>query len=219
MSLISIHNLVSGRGPAAPEIPLAQDLIHAHGDAVGQVQAAAGVPHGHPDAVILMGGQQRFRQPGVLPPEDEVGPVRVSDVGVAPGRLGGEVIERAFVLGEEILQPVVIADVKVVPVIQPGVLELLVVDGKAHGAHQMQPTGRARAGAGHVAGVLRDAGFHKDDVQGRFLTHAAPSLRTRAAGTGGAAAAQTRRRSGCPAQRASSGWPAKRTPPRCPLRR
>ena len=153
------------------KIPLAQDLVNAHGDAVGQVQAAAGVPHGHPDAVVLIGGQQGLRQPGILPPEDEVGPVRVGDVGVALGRFGGEVVERAAVFGEEIFQPVVIGDVQIVPVIQPGMFELFVVNGKAHGADQMQAAGGAGAGTGHVARVLRDARLHQHDVQGRFFVH------------------------------------------------
>ena len=59
------------------EIPLAQDLIHAHGDAVGQIQAPATLTHGHPDAAVLILGQQRFRQTGVLPPKDQVGAVGV----------------------------------------------------------------------------------------------------------------------------------------------
>ena len=115
------------------EVPLAQYLVYAHGDAVGQVQAAAGVPHGHPDAVLLIGCQQRFRQTGIFPPEHEVCPVRVGDVGVALGRFGRKVVERPVVLREEVIQTVVIADVQIVPVIQPGVLEFLVVDGKAIG--------------------------------------------------------------------------------------
>ena len=56
-----------------------------------------------------------------------------SDVGVALGRFGRKVVERPIVLREEVIQTVVIADVQIVPVIQPGVLELLVVDGKAIG--------------------------------------------------------------------------------------
>lgn len=115
------------------EIPLAQDLIHAHSHAVGKVQAAAGIPHGHPDAVLLVGRQQCLGQAGILPPEHEIGPVRVLDVGVALGRFGGKVVERAFVPGKEILQPIIVIDVEVVPVIQPGMLELFVIDGKPMG--------------------------------------------------------------------------------------
>ena len=110
------------------EIPLAQDLIHAHSHAVGKVQAAAGIPHGHPDAMLLVGRQQCLGQAGILPPEHEIGPVRVLDVGVALGRFGGKVVERAFVPGKEILQPIIVIDVEVVPVVQPGMLELFVID-------------------------------------------------------------------------------------------
>ena len=196
------------------KIPLAQHLVHTHSDAVGQVQAAAGVPHGHPDAVLLIGCQQRFRQPGVLPAKHEVGPVRVGDVGVALGRFGRKVVERPGVPGEEVVQTIIIADVQIVPVVQPGVLELPVVDGKAHRPHQMEAAGRAGAGAGHVAGVLRDARLHQHDVQGRFFAHIR-RLTLPAAGTAGAAEARTRRRSGCPGHRASSGWPAPQIPLHC----
>ena len=97
------------------EIPLAQDLIHTHSHAVGKVQAAAGIPHGHPDAVLLVGRQQCLGQAGILPPEHKVGPVRVLDVGVALRCFGGKVVERAFVPGKEILQPIIVIDVEVVP--------------------------------------------------------------------------------------------------------
>ena len=114
------------------EIPLAQDLVHTHSHAVGQVQAAAGVPHGHPDAMLLVGRQQCLRQAGILPPEHEVAP---SGTGCrcSAGRFGGKVVERAFVPGKEILQPIIVIDVEVVPVVQPGMLELFVIDGKPMG--------------------------------------------------------------------------------------
>ena len=120
------------------KIPLAQHLVHAHGHAVGQVQAAAGVPHGHADAVFLIGGQQGFRQAGVLPPEHEVSPVRVGHIGVAQGCLGGEVVVWAVVLCKKVIQPVIVADVQIMPVVQPGVLEFFVVDGKAQDVYKRQ---------------------------------------------------------------------------------
>ena len=126
--------------------------------------------------MLLIGRQQCLRQAGILPPEHEIGPVRVLDVGVALGRFGGKVVERAFVPGKEILQPIIVIDVEVVPVVQPGMLELFVIDGKAHGPHQMQAAGRAGTGAGHVAGVLGDARLYQTMFRVGFSLMAASSV-------------------------------------------
>ena len=153
------------------KVPLAQHFIHAHGHAVGKVQAAAGVAHGHSDAVLLIGGKQGFGQAGILASEHEVCTVRVAHIGVALRCLGGKIVIGAAVFGKELVQTVVIADVEVVPVIQTCMIELFIIDGKAHGAYQIQPTGSAGTGAGHIAGVLRDARLHQNDVQGWLFVH------------------------------------------------
>ena len=104
------------------KIPLPQHLIHAHRHAVGKVQAAAGVPHGHPNAVLLIFRKQRLRQAGILAPEHQISPVRVLYIGVALGCLGGKVIVRAVVAGKKVRKAVVVGNVQIVPVVQPGVL-------------------------------------------------------------------------------------------------
>ena len=72
------------------EVPLAQDFVYPDGNAVGKVQAAAGVQHGQTDAVVGMLGQQCLRQTGILPPEHQIGAVRVLYIGVAVQRFCGK---------------------------------------------------------------------------------------------------------------------------------
>ena len=84
------------------KIPLTEHFVDADGHAVGEIQAPAGISHGHPDTVILIGGQQCLRQPGVLPPKDEVRAVRIRNIGVTLRCFGRKVIEGAAVFGKEI---------------------------------------------------------------------------------------------------------------------
>ena len=151
------------------KVPLAQHFIHAHGHAVGQVQAAAGVPHGHADAVFLIGGQQGFRQAGVLPPEHQIAAVRVGNVGMTVAALAGEIKEGAAVLCKKVVQIVVRGDAQQMPVVQPRPFEFFVVYRKSHRPHQMQPRSSAGAGAGDVAGILWNLRLKQDDVQPRLM--------------------------------------------------
>ena len=125
--------------------------------------------------MLLIFRKQRFRQTGVLAPEHQISPVRVLYIGVALGRLGGKVVVGAVVAGKKVRKAVVIGDVQIVPVVQPGMLEFFVVNGKAHGPHQMQTAGSTGAGACHVAGVLGDAGLYQNDIQSRLVHHKMPS--------------------------------------------
>ena len=125
--------------------------------------------------MLLIFRKQRLRQPGVLAAEHQISPVRVLYIGVALGCLGGKVVVGAVVAGKKVRKAVVVGNVQIVPVVQPGVLELFVINGKAHGAHQMQTAGRAGTGARHVAGVLGDAGLYQHDIQSRLVHHKMPS--------------------------------------------
>lgn len=78
--------------------------------------------------------------------------------------LGGEIVEISAVSGEKVVQPVVIAYVKLVPLVEPRPFELLVINDEAHGPHQVEPRAGDGAGAGYVAGVLGDLGLDENDV-------------------------------------------------------
>ena len=125
--------------------------------------------------MLLIFRKQCFRQAGILAAKHQISPVRVLYIGVALGSLGGKVIVRAVVAGKKVRKAVVVGNVQIVPVVQPGVLEFFVVDGKTHGAYQMQTAGGASTGARHVAGVLGDAGLYQNDIQSRLVHHKMPS--------------------------------------------
>ena len=200
------------------EIPLPQHLVHAHRHAVGKVQAAAGVPHGHADAVLLIFRKQRFRQTGVLAPEHQISPVRVLYIGVALGRLGGKVVVGAVVAGKKVRKAIVIGDVQIVPVVQPGMLELFVVNGKAMGPTRC----RRQAVQAQVRATLPVFWGMRGSTRTIFRVGLSIIKRPPvppAGGTGGAAAARTTRRNGCPAYKACPEWPAKQTPQRYRRRR
>ena len=63
-------------------------------------------------------------------------------------RLGREVIYRyIWVLGEEIVKSVVIGNIKLVPIVKSGALELRVVDLKAERTNKVKRSPRSGAGA------------------------------------------------------------------------
>ena len=125
--------------------------------------------------MLLIFRKQRLRQTSILAAKYQISPVRVLYIGVALGRLGSKVVVGAVVAGKKVRKAIVIGNVQIMPVVQPGVFELFVVDGKTHGPHQMQTAGGAGTGARHVAGVLGDAGLYQNDIQSRLVHHKMPS--------------------------------------------
>ena len=61
---------------------------------------------------------------------------------------------------------VVIGNIQQMPVIKSGPLELAVVNGKAHGTHQMKPGAGSGAGSGDIAGILRNFRFDEYNIEG-----------------------------------------------------
>ena len=88
---------------------------------------------------------------------------------IAPGRLGGgEVHPRVGICLQEGIQAGVGAVAHQVPVVQPGPFQVPVAQGEAQRLHQMQHRAGGSAGAGNVAGILRDFRVHQDNVHGHF---------------------------------------------------
>ena len=120
----------------------------------------------------MVGFQQLLRQPLGLFAEHQKGAVWVLHIAVGDLRLGGEVKEFCLgVLFKEFLLAVVVGNVQLVPVIQPGALDLLVRNGKAHGPYQVQPCAGGSAGAGDIAGVLGNFRFDERNVKPVFHLH------------------------------------------------
>ena len=51
------------------------------------------------------------------------------------------------------------------PIIQPGALELFVINCKAHGLYNMQPAAGCGTGPGDISGVLGNLRFYQNDIQ------------------------------------------------------
>lgn len=151
----------------AGEAPLAQCLIHAHGHRIGQVEGAGGivVDHGQTYAAVRIVVQQAFRQALGLLAEDQVRAVGIGNVAVDMAGFGGKIEEGAGVSGKKVVQVLVIGNVQKGPVVQARPFQLFVINGKAHGLHQMETGAGGGAGTADVAGVLRDFGLDQHDIQ------------------------------------------------------
>ena len=79
-------------------------------------------------------------------------------------RLGGKIEKRAFVAGKKVIKIRINGDIQQVPIIKTRPLELPVGDDKPHRSNQMQPRAGDGAGAGDIAGVLWNLGFHQNNV-------------------------------------------------------
>lgn len=85
-------------------------------------------------------------------------------IGVVPFR--GEKEETSPLnRGEEVVRAFVDEDADLVPIIEARALQMLLVEGKAKGLHEMQDAPRRRGGPDDVARVLGDFGFEEDDVE------------------------------------------------------
>ncbi len=67
--------------------------------------------------------------------------------------------------GEEVARAFVDEDANLVPIIESGPLQMLLVEGKAKGLHEVQDAPRRRGGPDDVARVLGDFWFEEDDVE------------------------------------------------------
>lgn len=86
-------------------------------------------------------------------------------IGVGARRLGRKEIQRiAAVLLKKVGKAVIVGYVKLIPVVKSRAPQLAVVYLKAERAHKMKRSTRRRAGAGDVAGILRDLRLHKNDI-------------------------------------------------------
>ena len=66
---------------------------------------------------------------------------------------------------QKLAQALVVCNIQLMPVVQSGAFELAVVNGKAHGLHQVQGRTGAGAGAGDVPRVLRNLRFDQNNVK------------------------------------------------------
>ena len=148
-----------------------QRFKHADGNGIAEIQAARLLPDGDADAVIIMGLEERLRQALRLPAEEQVAPVVIGDIAVGARRLCREQpLLDNVVFRIEVLEIVVYAHIDQMPVIQPGAAHGPLGDIEAQRPDEMQHGAGCGAGAGNIAGVLRDLRRNKDNVQ-----HGAPA--------------------------------------------
>ena len=145
---------------------LAQSLVEHDGHGIAQVERARALDHRDAHAAVVVVVQQFLGQAARLLAKDQKGVLGILGLRVGARRLGGGVEElRVRVFMAQLVKGGVLLDGDQVSVVQPGPADLLFVDGKAQRMHQMQRGVRGGAGAGDVAGVLRDLGFDQYDMQ------------------------------------------------------
>ena len=147
---------------------LAQGLEEDDGHAVGQVQGTGlGVGHGDVDPTIRGGFKKGAGQAGGLASEDE--DVAGGKRGVVIGARGSLLDEprsaaRAQVSDKGVpVGPSMPGDV--LPVVHAGAAELAVVEVEPEGLDEVQRGAGGGAESGDVAGVGRDLGLEKDDLE------------------------------------------------------
>lgn len=148
-------------------VPLAQHFIDPHGHAVGEVQASGFAEHGNPDTGIRVFEQELFRKAGGFLSKNQIGAVRIGNIGMSVAGFGGKIEEGPRIFCEKVGQTVIEGDVQQMPVIQSRPFQLPVVNGETHGAHQMKPCTGGGTGPGDIAGVLGDFRLYKNDIEGR----------------------------------------------------
>ena len=134
-----------------------------------------------------MGGLKRLGQAARLAAEDEhvaaaVGHLRVAPRGLRleePGRLAAHGGKRR----QQVVPGVDHFPLEVVPVVEAGAAEIVVVEFEAERPHQPHLGADSDAGPPHVAGVGWNFGLVKDDMEGGVVTHEGPEGRVRP-GTG-----------------------------------
>ena len=150
--------------------PLPQDLIASDRDRIREVQRPRLVDHRDPHAAVGIPHQDVLRDTARFLAEDDVRAVGVGDLAVDMPRLGGEEkVFSAFCFFKEIVDTVVVGDVDEIPVVESRAFEVAVGDLKAERTHQMQSGAGGGAGAGDVAGVLRDLGLKYHDIENLFV--------------------------------------------------
>ena len=146
--------------------PLAKDFITADGNGVREVQRPCLVDHRDADAAVGIAHEDVLGYAAGLFAEDDLGSGGIGDLAVLLPCLGGEEeILAAGGLLEEVVDRVIVGDVDEVPVVETGAFQIAVGDLEAEGLHQMQTRACGGAGAGDIAGVLRDLRLKKNDVQ------------------------------------------------------
>ena len=145
---------------------LPQGLIGEDRHRVGQVQAPGVRPHGDAYAPVVPPLSQLLGQSGGLLAEHEPAALPEPGLGVVPWGLGGRQPQvRAGVDGKEVVQAVVDAQVHHAPVVQPRPADGLLADVEAQRLHQMEAAAGGGAGAGNVAGILRDLRLNQHNIQ------------------------------------------------------
>ena len=141
---------------------LSQGLIEDDGNGVGKVQAAHPLAH-HWNSVssILMGVEELLRKAASLRTEDEE--ILCLKVGLRIGNFrppGKEKELTTPVFLEKVLPGIVKADINILPVVESGPLEMLVVDFESQGGHEVERRVGGGAETGDTAGVGGYLRFH-----------------------------------------------------------
>lgn len=115
-----------------------------------------------------MGKEQRFGKSRVLAPEHDEAFIGICHIRIAVLRFCSEKEALTAAFREEIVEAVVITDIKVMPIVKTGAFQVLVRGLEAHWLDNVQPGTRYGAGSGYISGVLGDSRLRQNDIEFRF---------------------------------------------------
>ena len=80
--------------------------------------------------------------------------------------MGGKQMEPCIGMSRfKFFKAVVIVNLKLVPVVQTGALQIPVINGKTEGTNKVQPAAGNGTGSGYIAGVLRYFRLNQNNVK------------------------------------------------------
>ena len=86
--------------------------------------------------------------------------------GKACFRMGGKQMKPCIGMSRfKFFKAVVIVNLKLVPVVQTGALQIPVINGKTEGTNKVQPAAGDGTGSGYIAGVLRYFRLNQNNVK------------------------------------------------------
>ena len=146
---------------------LSQGLIQNDTSGGGEIEASdMGIAHGDSIAAVLIKLKYLLRQPCCFLTEDQEVAGFENRGSIRPVDFFRQKIEFLFILsGQKSIYVFPIDDIHVLPVIESGPFEVLIIGAETQGLDQMQGAVGGAAQAGDTAGVRGDFGLDQNDVK------------------------------------------------------
>ena len=146
------------------EAPLTENFIGRRADCIGKIETAQTRLHREAKTAVGILQKKFFRQSCRFFAEKQIAGIGKVTVGIDGAPFGSKEEILTRITGKEIVKIFILGDIEILPVIETRTLEFFVINGKAHRFHDMKPRSRGGAGAGNVAGILRDLRLDQNKI-------------------------------------------------------